>query len=775
MKDRKDELIISAYGSHNAAISMYYKGQFTIIEVERWIGHKNIGLCNYMPVNNFQLVFDEIVDYLLSTTDRSDVDTYIAGYMDHIKPKFKFTRSFACAHHEAHAATALYQSPYEDALVVTFDGGGDGGYFNVYEASRKKGITQIAKLDQDLGYPYMILADYLEDIKKESLSIANLVYAGKLMGLCSYGNVREEWLPHFMKYYRKFNYVGSSYIGGGETRFDAITALFNDLGIDFDFESSRFSGQLAWDIAATTQRAFENYFYELASPYLNEYPHMPLCLAGGCALNVLLNTRLADERDGKVFVPPNTNDCGISVGGILYYLAPEYQVDVTYSGTPVLDKNKFCEYVESGEYEVFTGVTLSELGQFIAEGNIVGVVNGSSEHGSRALGNRSILCNPIEGMKDTLNAKVKNREWYRPFAPLVRLEDATKYFDYLGYDSRHMTFVAPVREEWRDTLPAITHEDYTGRLQTVTRSQNEFIHTLIGEFEKHAGHGVLLNTSFNVNGKPILTTLADAFHILKTTQLDAVYYNDCLFTRRGDGKSFKNLRENGTSDLDADMISGFGIIFTTSANDPGSLSAAVSKAHSIANTLGVERTGLIHFGDIDLSSIDFGDTVSLPLSDRNFYYHNEITKVLPDVTNYKQSYDILRPLWIKDFMADNTLKTKKSAIIDLDTFEDSCMKVLGFILKSFKDEAETFVFSDEDTSGISGKLMALLSDKYPTPPTTFPRQFALIALTSNMEETLRHYEGMLLWKMRENVVFTERELWTLSLQELPYKYKEFDL
>jgi carbamoyltransferase len=124
-------------------------------------------------------------------------------------------------------------------------------------------------------------------------------------------------------------------------------------------------------------------------------------------------------------------------------------------------------------------------------------------------------------MKDVLNEKVKHREWYRPFAPVVRLEDVSEYFKWKS-ESRWMSFCPKVKEEWRDQLSAITHIDNTARVQTVTREQNEWLYDLITEFKKHTGIGVLLNTSFNVDGKPILSTIQDAFKILETTQMDGL-------------------------------------------------------------------------------------------------------------------------------------------------------------------------------------------------------------------------------------------------------------
>lgn len=539
-----NNLVISAYGSHNAAISMFYKGEYTVVEVERWTNIKNSGLVYYNPVSNPQSVFDEITDWLLSKTAGEKVDTYITGYCDNVIPKFEYRNKVTCDHHTAHAATAFYQSPYDEMLVFTFDGGGDGAFFNVYLADRHNGIKLVQGYKQDLGFPYMVLGEILQDIKRDDLSTGNLVYAGKIMGLCAYGNVIPEWVPAFDRFYSKFHYDGASYIGGAEVMKEAMTTLMQEIGVsDYQYGISRYDGQFAWDIAATSQRAFENQFYKIARKYLEQYPNLPIGLSGGCALNVLLNTRLAYERKGKVFVPPNTNDCGISVGGLLWHLAPAEQVDLTYSGLPVLDKDMFSYYVNKHGLSMVADVSVQELAGYIAEGNIVGVIQGNSEHGSRALGNRSIICSPTGNMKDIINFKVKNREWYRPFAPMVRLQDVSKYFEF-EYESRHMTYAAPVKPEWRDKVPAITHQDGTGRLQTVTATQNELIYELLTEFDTIAGIGVLLNTSYNVNGKPILSTLSDAIDLLLKTKLDAVYYNGKLAFKPGESRDFMNIRKS---------------------------------------------------------------------------------------------------------------------------------------------------------------------------------------------------------------------------------------
>jgi carbamoyltransferase len=363
----------------------------------------------------------------------------------------------------------------------------------------------------------MIFAHYLDDIKFEpAISDGNLVYGGKLMGLVSYGKVREEWLNDFIDFYDS-NPSGVDYQ-------EKIDVLGEKIGVTFDV-SERIKGETAWDISATAQRAFEECFLKIAKPYMDEYRGLPICVAGGCGLNIILNTRLVTEFNREIFVGPNPNDCGLSLGMMLSFLKPEKAVDITYSGLPIMDFNLFRYYYHKIPY-LNSVYKLENIAKDIMNGKIIGVMRKGSEHGPRALGNRSILCNPaISDMKDILNMKVKNREWYRPFAPVVRLEDVNKYFEWEG-ESRWMSFAPVVREEWRETLKSITHIDNTARIQTVTREQNEWLYDLLTLFEKETGVGVLLNTSFNVNGMPILTTINDAMEVLNNTSLDGVIIED---------------------------------------------------------------------------------------------------------------------------------------------------------------------------------------------------------------------------------------------------------
>jgi len=374
----------------------------------------------------------------------------------------------------------------------------------------------------------MVFGHFLNDIRLETLDDGNLVYPGKLMGLASYGEVNEKWLPHFIDFY-KSDPQGTTY----QEKIDELGIKIN---VKFDMYN-RIGGETGYNIAATSQKAFETCFLEIAKPYLERYTGRPIIITGGCGLNIILNTKLVQEFGREVFIGPNPNDCGIAAGMLLHELKPEHQVDLTYKGIPLLDFNNLASYIQNSttvfkSFDLDMEVVINDL----IKGEIVGVVRGNSEHGPRALGNRSILCDPsFPEMKKILNEKVKNREWYRPFAPVVRLEDVSKYFEW-DTESRWMSFCPQVKNEWKTKLASIVHIDGTARVQTVTRDQNPWLYDLLTEMDNKKGIGVLLNTSFNVAGKPILSTVADAFKIFEESQMDSLLINDYYFKKNYEQK-----------------------------------------------------------------------------------------------------------------------------------------------------------------------------------------------------------------------------------------------
>ena len=521
---------ISFYGSHNSTVVVEDNGKILcVIEVERFLNVKNAGYAQYLVSHTRPFLLKEICNWIEKKYGISEyencyylnTDTIEGSKKVHYEKLIPAKNYEQLLHHASHAACGFYQTDYQEALIVSYDGGGNDGFFNVYHASDRNTINEIVRLGIDMGFPYMSFGDYLKDIKLEpALNIGNLVYSGKIMGLCSYGELREDWLEPMKEYYLS-KPDGNNYL-------ELLKTLGEKIGLVFD-KSNRLEGKDAWDLAKTSQIAFEEVTLELIRPYLEQYPNIPLIMVGGCGLNILFNTRLKQELDRPVFVPPNPNDCGIASGLLLSKLKPTQAIDLTYAGIPILDIDNLWSVLESH----WTSQPLDDdkLIDFIVSGKIVGVVRGNSEHGPRALGNRSIICDPTKpNMKDILNNKVKHREWYRPFAPVVRLQDVSKYFEFEG-ESRWMGFCPKVREEWRETLISITHVDGTARVQTVTEEQNPWLYNLLTKMEEKTGVGVLLNTSFNVDGKPILSTLRDALEVYHKTELDGLVLQDYFINK----------------------------------------------------------------------------------------------------------------------------------------------------------------------------------------------------------------------------------------------------
>jgi len=770
-----EELIIAAYGSHNAAVAMYYNGKYTVIEVERWINKKNAGLVNYLPSAYPQIIFDEIAEFLLAQTNRSDVDLYLTNYCDlnKIKPKFKYTQHRSFDHHTAHAATAFYQSPYEDALTFTYDGGGDLGFFNVYRTSRTNGITLLERFNQDLGFAYMILADHLDDITRDPLNIGNLVYAGKLMGLCSYGTVRSEWLDAFTEFYEAYSYSGSSFLGGAEVSVEALPRLMNKIGIDDYNKSTRIKDQTAWDIAATTQFMFEQQFFKYAQPYIDQYPDLPVTMSGGCALNVILNAKLLEQKNGRVFVPPNTSDCGVAVGGILMVTKPETQIDLTYSGTPILDEHMFSSYIENGAYSIIENVGTKELANYINLGNIVGIIDGNSEHGPRALGNRSIICNPVGDMKDVLNAKVKNREWYRPFAPIVRLEDAATYFHFpKNAQSRHMTYVAEVRDEYKEVIPAVTHEDGTGRIQTVTHQQNPLMYELLTEFSAISDHSVLLNTSFNVNGKPILTRLSDALDILRTSELDAVYYKRRLIFRKGSEESYqRNIISENIKPLDEDTT----LYLLAIPEGVGDMTSNhIPKMQQIIEARGNNIVIITPTEHMHLLRETFGESIQYyEIANNMLYYHEMIQDKIPEVEMTHHAFTrYSRLLWIKPVMHKNFYRTKYHMFVTIADVVDNeeIESTINIIINLASDEDRVIV----RTSTYTGNFSEDEVNSYINSEVTVSKapMFDIVWGSIDQIEWLsRNYESHLLSFMRQGAPGNDIDYGLLLFMQHPDKFK----
>ncbi len=428
---------ISYHGSHNGALVIEENGEILcVIEVERFLNYKNVGLTQYKVPRYIMISLEEILKWIEKEYGITEFENCYFSSTDFIGENFEGVhRAFQTVHkikaknyihgwhHESHAYGVFYQSPFKEALVFSFDGGGDDGEFNIYLAKRGEDLERLAQLKNptlgeegpyyNLGFAYMIFGQYLKDIQMDGMAEGNLVWPGKIMGLVSYGKWKEEWLDAFIEFFK------SDPDGGGDDYIPKLNKLGDAIGVKFDIKE-RLEGQVAYDVAATAQRAFEECFIEQALPYFEQYPDLPVCITGGCGLNIILNTRIKEEFNKEVFVGPNPNDCGIALGLMLSHLRPEQACDITYKGLPILDKSLIAQMLpeypnvkklmqKDDEFHPYEQYDPSILIKDLVEGKIVGVVKGQSEHGPRALGHRSILCNPsIPEMKDILNAKVKD-------------------------------------------------------------------------------------------------------------------------------------------------------------------------------------------------------------------------------------------------------------------------------------------------------------------------------------------------------------------------------
>lgn len=532
---------ISITFGHGCAITFDINGSYFIVELERLLKKRHT---NIFRENDLVRCITQSLDIakkfygIENSFDNliipCDIKEHVIGFskvthpltidaLEKMKSMINFKKLLWSNHHENHAACAAYQSPFDQATVVSFDGVGNDGNFNIYHYKNNK-IFLIKKIKTiSMGRVYRKVGYLIKDIKifrAEERFATSLNIAGKLMGLVAYGKIRPEWIPAFDDYFETQSLEKLSNITGFPISLDDNVYKSKDHPLHNLLGNIKVSGDFAQDLAATNQHAWEERFFRLIDPYLKKGEN--IVLTGGCALNVLLNEKVRKKYGDRVFVCPNTDDSGQSLGQALFVNPPDSQIDVTYAGLPILD----IEQLEDVKKKyVSEPAIVTRVVKLLQQGNIIGVLRGKSEVGPRALGNRSIICDPrYPDMKDKLN-KIKNREWFRPFAPMVRYEDRNKYFDFT-HESRFMSFGAMVRSEFRDTYPSITHIDGTARLQTVKADQNKFIYDLLTEID-----GLLLNTSFNINGNPMLTTIEDALHVLNNTSLDYLIIENTLVSK----------------------------------------------------------------------------------------------------------------------------------------------------------------------------------------------------------------------------------------------------
>ena len=435
-------------------------------------------------------------------------------------------------HHVSHAASAYFPSPFDEAAVLTADGVGEWATTTLgVGRGLDLEVTHEIRYPHSLGLLYSAFTAYLGfEVNEGEYKVMGMAAYGqptcvdkvrKLVDLCEDGSYRLDL--------RYFGYQHS---------LRSIDPAFIEL-----FGPARQPGaeleQHYADIAASIQLVTEEAMLGLARRARSLSGCSNVCLAGGVALNVLANARILRESGfERVWIQPAAGDAGGCLGAAtyLYHTAlrgeHRYRMDSAYLGPSYSNEEIHAFLARTGvSYETLEERTIAPtVARLLAENAVVGWFQGRMEFGPRALGARSILANPTDRMmKDTLNAKIKHREAFRPFAPSTLVEAASTYFDFgADVESPFMLLTARVRLEKQHLLPAITHADGTARVQTVSRSQNPLYYALIEEFGKLTGVPVLVNTSFNVAGEPIVCTPEEAFNSFAHTDMDYLVMGDTL-------------------------------------------------------------------------------------------------------------------------------------------------------------------------------------------------------------------------------------------------------
>ena len=513
-----------------------------------------VGNCYILPVGEMEdrLVYQDMPGFL-PDYERADAGTH-ALFRSGTGADSGAGKAISISHHLAHAYSAFAVCPFEDGAIMIVDGVGSyrSDVMETYPAEDNG-----SPLARESESYYTFRGNDLQCLKKvwmepdrgflsdEFTNMAGLgaLYSrastyifgdwnkcGELMGLAPYG--RRDQVPPLMS------------MADNVLTVPRWSPAFNQpyvLGSDGKWEDQpamRHWEDLAWRVQDDTEKVL------LArARWLRETTGAKnLCIAGGVALNCVANGRIAREAGfDNVWIQPAAGDNGIAIGAAYYGLLAvqkqprSYVMTHSYTGRAYSDAEVTAAtrrvLVRAQTSAVRSDDICRDTAKLLAEQQVIGWFQGRSEYGPRALGNRSILADPRRPeMKDILNSRVKHRQPFRPFAPIVLAERAHEIFEG-DEDSPFMLIAKPVRAEWRDRIPAIVHVDGSARVQTVTEATNPVLYRLLKEFEALTGVPVLLNTSFNVKGEPIVETPRDAMACFINTGIDHLILHDTVVSK----------------------------------------------------------------------------------------------------------------------------------------------------------------------------------------------------------------------------------------------------
>lgn len=550
--------------SHDGSACILKDGHIAVaIEKERLSRKKHDG-------GNDSLAVNYCLNALGISLGDMDLVVQCANFEKDIRPdRYQGPRVFPAgmpivtiSHHLAHAYSAIATSPFAEANVLVIDGAGSpadqcddwpdeatraywtslpGFYcekdsFYHYDGNTLhclyKDFSELRQYDSgpgglrmpttyhSIGGLYAAASHYC---------FGNLDDAGKLMGLAPYGSDRYKGMPLF------------SFADGRTAVLHEALRQLAEPAIDHAAFKTNF--QHYADVARWVQKETEKAVLEVTRHRMTLHPHDRLCYAGGVALNAVANAQLLKEGIVRqLYMQPAAGDNGLSIGCAVYGWHQVRGRDIPHPGQPSVFFGKsyrpddidtiLSTHPEQDRFSrKRTQHYIAEAARLLVEGKVIAWYQGGAEFGPRALGHRSILADPrLHDVQHHINADIKFREDFRPFAPAVLKEDVHDYFRY-GWESPYMILVDEIREEWKGKLKGVVHVDGTCRVQTVDAEWNAAFHSLLQHFKKETGLSVLLNTSFNCKGMPIVETPREALDFFLSCALDTLVLEDCIITK----------------------------------------------------------------------------------------------------------------------------------------------------------------------------------------------------------------------------------------------------
>ncbi len=551
------------------------------------IGEERLNRVKHSPNIFPKLSIDYCLDYF--GLNSKDIDLIVIDQLDHssrfpikdiflsnVGDKFKNAEIHVINHHDAHAASTFFASSFDESAILIYDGAGEkfkthhGVYVTEADTlfyGKGNAFYQIQKtshLREGKIFPYTFSIGKLYDFLSSSYLGFGPYNEGKMMGLAPYGDdsILKE-IPE-QNWYKE---VGGHIVCNSRIEFPHKSKIRNllrkiknilkyitkDVRVKGDIfkkinlpkprkdSSYTLPDKYYSSVAYAAQKILEKVACILGAKLKNITQSDNLCVAGGVGLNIDANKNFLDKVGFKdIFIQPGSSDSGIPLGCALYgyHMIKKQSRFFDMKSASLGREYSEDEIIKSLEKETDRIIfkksddVAKDTAKLISDGNIIGWFQGGSEYGPRALGNRSILCDARKkDMKDILNERVKHREGWRPFATSILRKNLSEYFKFDG-NSSFMLIAAKVKDDKKDKIPSVVHVDDTSRIQTVERENNEAYYNLISEFNKLTGVPLILNTSFNLGGDPIVETPTDALNTFLKTEIDYLILGNYIIEKK---------------------------------------------------------------------------------------------------------------------------------------------------------------------------------------------------------------------------------------------------